>query len=77
MKGEPFCPVDSLVNLIGSRSTLLILRELFGGPKRTSDLLAGLGISSASGLLHQSGGFSSQATKKDAMPTDVAFAINC
>jgi len=47
MKGEPFCPVDSLVNLIGSRSTLLILRELFGGPKRTSDLLAGLGISSA------------------------------
>jgi DNA-binding HxlR family transcriptional regulator len=47
MKGEPFCPVDSLINLIGSRSTLLILRELFGGAKRTSDLLAGLGISSA------------------------------
>lgn len=47
MKGEPFCPVDSLINIIGSRSTLLILRELFGGAKRTSDLLAGLGISSA------------------------------
>jgi DNA-binding HxlR family transcriptional regulator len=47
MKGEPFCPVDSLIDIIGSRSTLLILRELFGGAKRTSDLLAGLGISSA------------------------------
>lgn len=52
MRVEPFCPVDSVIDLISSRSSLLILRELFGGPKRTSDLLAAIGISSATLLDH-------------------------
>ncbi|HZS44533.1 MAG TPA: helix-turn-helix domain-containing protein [Blastocatellia bacterium] len=52
MKSEHFCPVDSVIELIGNRSTLLILRELFGGAKRTGDLLAAIGISSATLLEH-------------------------
>ncbi|HEY9304592.1 MAG TPA: helix-turn-helix domain-containing protein, partial [Mycobacterium sp.] len=36
------CPVAKGLDILGERWTLLILRELFGGPRRYSDLRAEL-----------------------------------
>ncbi len=38
-----FCPISRVAELLGERWTLLILRELFVGPQRFSDLRRGLG----------------------------------
>ncbi len=44
--GKKNCPVERTVNLIGSKWTLLILRDLFDGTKRFGELRASLaGIS--------------------------------
>lgn len=37
-----YCPVAHALDLVGERWTLLIIRNLFVGPKRFSDLLRGL-----------------------------------
>src|SRR5437764_13588419 len=37
-----YCPIATALDLIGDRWTLLILRELLGGPRRYSDLRAEL-----------------------------------
>jgi DNA-binding HxlR family transcriptional regulator len=40
------CPVQHVVDLLGNKWSILILRELFGGTRRTHELLAALpGIS--------------------------------
>lgn len=45
---EQFCPLARATEILGSRWTLLILRELFTGPRRFADLRTGLpGISSS------------------------------
>ncbi len=38
-----FCPVGAALNVVGERWALLIVRDLFLGPRRYSDLLKGLG----------------------------------
>lgn len=40
---QTFCPVGSALNVVGERWTLLIVRDLFLGPRRYSELLSGLG----------------------------------
>lgn len=40
---QPFCPVGSALNVVGERWALLIVRDLFLGPRRYSELLKGLG----------------------------------
>ncbi|MCO4772965.1 MAG: helix-turn-helix transcriptional regulator [Deltaproteobacteria bacterium] len=43
---QQFCPMATALDVVGERWTLLILRELLGGPARFQDLLDGLpGIS--------------------------------
>src|SRR5437764_6436136 len=37
-----YCPIATALDLLGDRWTLLILRELLGGPRRYSDLRAEL-----------------------------------
>jgi DNA-binding HxlR family transcriptional regulator len=37
-----FCPLAKALEVLGERWTLLIIRELLGGPKRYTDLRAGL-----------------------------------
>ena len=39
---EQYCPVACSLGLVGERWTLLVVRELMGGPKRYTDLVAGL-----------------------------------
>lgn len=40
------CPIQFVVNLLGNKWSILVLRELFGGDRRTHELLAALpGIS--------------------------------
>ncbi len=38
-----FCPVGAALNVVGERWALLIVRDLFLGPRRYSELLKGLG----------------------------------
>ncbi|HYC54389.1 MAG TPA: helix-turn-helix domain-containing protein [Candidatus Binatia bacterium] len=45
-----FCPMTRAVEILGERWTLLVVRELFYGPKRFSDLKATLGGVSSSVL---------------------------
>lgn len=40
---QTFCPVGSALNVVGERWALLIVRDLLLGPRRYSELLAGLG----------------------------------
>ena len=40
---QAFCPVGAALNVVGERWALLIVRDLFLGPRRYSDLLKGLG----------------------------------
>ncbi len=40
---QAFCPVGAALNVVGERWTLLIVRDLFLGPRRYSELLKGLG----------------------------------
>ena len=40
---QTFCPVGAALNVVGERWTLLIVRDLFLGPRRYSELLKGLG----------------------------------
>lgn len=40
---QPFCPAGAALNVIGERWALLIVRDLMLGPRRYSELLAGLG----------------------------------
>ncbi|HET8750923.1 MAG TPA: winged helix-turn-helix transcriptional regulator [Gaiellaceae bacterium] len=40
---QSFCPVGSALNVVGERWALLIVRDLFLGPRRYSELLKGLG----------------------------------
>jgi DNA-binding HxlR family transcriptional regulator len=40
---QSFCPVGAALNVVGERWSLLIVRDLFLGPRRYSELLAGLG----------------------------------
>lgn len=40
---EQYCPLSLALDAVGERWTLLIVRELLGGPKRYTDLRAGLG----------------------------------
>jgi DNA-binding HxlR family transcriptional regulator len=40
---QTFCPVGAALNVVGERWSLLIIRDLFLGPRRYSDLLKGLG----------------------------------
>ncbi len=43
MKGyEQYCPIACSLSLVGERWTLLVVRELFYGPKRYTDLVAHL-----------------------------------
>ena len=37
-----YCPIAHSLGLVGERWTLLVVRELFGGPKRYTDLVAKL-----------------------------------
>lgn len=39
---QPFCPAGAALNVIGERWALLIVRDLMLGPRRYSELLAGL-----------------------------------
>jgi DNA-binding HxlR family transcriptional regulator len=43
--GESFCPVAEAASLLGDTWTLLLLRELGGGPRRFKELEASTGIS--------------------------------
>jgi DNA-binding HxlR family transcriptional regulator len=44
--GEFQCPIQYVVDLLGNKWSILVLRELFGGDRRTHELLAALpGIS--------------------------------
>src|SRR6266487_3791376 len=40
---QTFCPVGAALNVVGERWALLIVRDLFLGPRRYSQLLKGLG----------------------------------
>jgi DNA-binding HxlR family transcriptional regulator len=40
---QTFCPVGAALNVIGERWALLVVRDLLLGPRRYSELLAGLG----------------------------------
>jgi DNA-binding HxlR family transcriptional regulator len=40
---QSFCPVGAALNVVGERWSLLIVRDLLLGPRRYSDLQAGLG----------------------------------
>jgi DNA-binding HxlR family transcriptional regulator len=40
---QTFCPVGAALNVVGERWSLLIVRDLFLGPRRYSELLRGLG----------------------------------
>lgn len=40
---QSFCPVGAALNVVGERWALLIVRDLFLGPRRYSELLKGLG----------------------------------
>ena len=40
---QTFCPVGAALNVVGERWALLIVRDLFLGPRRYSELLRGLG----------------------------------
>jgi DNA-binding HxlR family transcriptional regulator len=40
---QPFCPVGASLNVVGERWALLVVRDLLLGPRRYSELLAGLG----------------------------------
>jgi DNA-binding HxlR family transcriptional regulator len=40
---QSFCPVGAALNVVGERWALLIVRDLFLGPRRYSELLNGLG----------------------------------
>jgi DNA-binding HxlR family transcriptional regulator len=40
---QTFCPVGAALNAVGERWALLIVRDLFLGPRRYSELLKGLG----------------------------------
>lgn len=40
---QPFCPLGAALNAVGDRWALLIVRDLMLGPRRFSDLAAGLG----------------------------------
>jgi DNA-binding HxlR family transcriptional regulator len=40
---QTFCPVGAALNVVGERWALLIVRDLFLGPRRYSELLNGLG----------------------------------
>ena len=43
MKGyDQYCPIAHSLGLVGERWTLLVIRELFYGPKRYTDLVAAL-----------------------------------
>lgn len=46
MAMKRFCPVDSVIDLIGHKGALQIIRLLFGGPKRTTEILRWLELSS-------------------------------
>jgi DNA-binding HxlR family transcriptional regulator len=39
---DQYCPIACALGLVGERWTLLVVRELMTGPKRYTDLLAGL-----------------------------------
>jgi len=39
---DQFCPLACTLDLVGERWTLLVVRDLVGGPKRYTDLLRGL-----------------------------------
>ncbi len=39
---EHYCGVARALDLVGERWTLLVVRELYGGPRRYTDLLAGI-----------------------------------
>lgn len=36
------CPIEFVVDLLGNKWSILVLRELFGGDRRTRELLTGL-----------------------------------
>src|SRR5215472_202197 len=40
---QTFCPVGAALNVVGERWSLLVVRDLFLGPRRYSELLKGLG----------------------------------
>ena len=40
---QTFCPVGAALNVVGERWALLVVRDLFLGPRRYSELLKGLG----------------------------------
>src|SRR5262249_16850361 len=40
---QTFCPVGAALNVVGERWALLIVRDLFLGPRRYSELLKGVG----------------------------------
>ena len=40
---QTFCPVGAALNVVGERWALLLVRDLFLGPRRYSELLRGLG----------------------------------
>src|SRR5215469_1755993 len=40
---QTFCPVGAALNVVGERWSLLIVRDLFLGPRRYSELQSGLG----------------------------------
>src|SRR4051812_21735955 len=39
---DEYCPVANALSIVGERWALLIVRELLGGPRRSTDLTAGL-----------------------------------
>ena len=39
---DQYCGVARALDLVGERWTLLVVRELYGGPKRYTDLIAGI-----------------------------------
>ena len=39
---DQYCPIACSLSLVGERWTLLVVRELMHGPKRYTDLVAGL-----------------------------------
>src|SRR4051812_31367769 len=39
---DEYCPVANALSIVGERWALLIVRELLGGPRRSTDLVAGL-----------------------------------
>jgi|GEM_PF-129824 len=45
-KSLAFCKIDFVVNMIGNHGAVLILHQLMAGPKRTTELLEHLNLSS-------------------------------